>query len=158
MALFSLVSTLELTHKFCWSVKCHLQFTERWSMSSGSLCFSWVLHIFCMFSLYYFLFFKEIATKKNLPFPLLQLVGFSTRLLYSVTTKLPFLLCHPVEKLLTSKFSPSRTSAILVLLPLGSFQHGHIIPQLEAPIYFLMHFSFTKRASLYVFILQKTKC
>lgn len=59
----------------------------------------------------------------------------------TLTTKLPFLLCHAVEKLLASKFSLSRTSALLVLLPLGSFQYGHVIPQLEAPIYFLMHFS-----------------
>lgn len=84
---------------------------------------------------------KKTARKKYLPFPLLQLVGFSTRLLYSVTTKLPFLLCHAVGKLLASRFSLSRTSALLVLLPLGSFQHGHVIPQLEAPVYFLMHFS-----------------
>lgn len=146
---FSLVSTSELTHEFCWSVKWHLQFTERWSVCSGSSCFSWVLRFLCMCLLYFFspfLIWRKKATKKDLPFPLLQLVGFSTRLLYSVTTKLPFLLCHAVEKLLASKFSLSSTSALLVLLPLGSFQHGHIIPQLEAPIYFLMHFSAVQRS------------
>lgn len=102
---------------------------------TSSACFP------CIFFSFFSLKKKKPATKNDLPFPLLQLVGFSTTLLYSVTTKLPLLLCHAVEKLLASKFSLSRTSALLVLLLLGSFQHGHVIPQLEAPIYFLMHFS-----------------
>lgn len=96
------------------------------------------------FPVFFSLFFslkekKKKPRKKDLPFPLLQQDSLLD--CYTVTTKLPFLLCHAVEKLLASKFSLSRASALLVLLPLGSFQHGHVIPQLEAPTYYLMHFS-----------------
>lgn len=79
--------------------------------------------------------------KKNLTISFVATQGFPIRLLCYVTTKLPFLLCHTVEKLLASKFSLSSTSVLLVSLPLGSFQHVHVITELEAPIYVLVHFS-----------------
>lgn len=90
----------------------------------------------CIFPDFFSLLFfgKE---KKKTPNNLVSFVatqGFPTRLPCYVTTKLPLLLCHAVEKLLASKFSLSSTSAVLVLLPLGSFQHVHLTTELEARI------------------------
>lgn len=118
-------------------------FTEGSSASfgsvlcSGSSCFSCVLDLLYVFFLIFFLFSSLEKKKKKNPNNLVSFVatqGFPTRLPCYVTTKLPLLLCHAVEKLLASKFSLSSTSAVLVLLPLGSFQHVHLTTELEARI------------------------
>lgn len=96
------------------------------------LCVRPPLYIFLEF-FFCSLLWKSKKTQLCVSFVATQ--GFPTRLTCYVTTKLPLLLCHALEKLLASKFSLSSTSAVLVLLPLGSFQHVHLTTELEAPIY-----------------------
>lgn len=113
----------------------------------------WVSTVFRVFMfflcvrppLYVFLviFFSSLLWKKRqntLPFPLLQHKD-SLQDCCAMWPQWPFLTRHAVEKLLASKFSLSSTSALFVLLPLGSFQHVHVITELEAPIHVLVHFS-----------------
>lgn len=99
------------------------------------------LYIFLVFFWFSLVEEKNPSNTKRLAISFVATCRILYKTAIPLWPKLPFLLCHSVGKLLASKFSLSRTSALLVLLPLGSFQHGHVIPQSEAPVYFLMHFS-----------------